>query len=110
MIHVLVRKLIILQDDLNLLIHLRTDVTTQHTSNNGQNSKAQTRQRGHSQCMNVRLLQGSSTSGNRISRDTRDFSERLRTKWERLHEGDDGRCRKPDDPESRRDKLQRVRV
>jgi hypothetical protein len=76
MIDVPIRKLIILQKDLDLLIHLMPDIITANASNNRQQTKAQTAQSSHPQGMDIRLLQCRTRSFDNLRRDAWDFGER----------------------------------
>lgn len=76
MINVPIRKLIILQKDLDLLIHLMPDIITANASNNRQQAKAQTAQSSHPQGMHIRLLQCRTRSFDNLRSDTWDFGER----------------------------------
>jgi hypothetical protein len=72
---VLVSIFVVLQKDLNFVVHLRSNVVAKAASNDSQNTKTKRTQGRRSKADNVRLLKSRATCCDDTVRDSRHFGE-----------------------------------
>ena len=80
---VLLRVFVVLQKNLNLVVHLRTNIIAKAASNDGQHAEAERAQGCCAKTYYIRLLEGFATCCDDLARDPWGFCKGCRAQWQR---------------------------